>query len=88
MYFKPLGNRVLIEKKEVENTTKTGLIIPDSAKDKPSEGKVISVGKKAEEEGITTGDTVLFTQYGGTEVKIENKNYLIFSSDDILGILK
>lgn len=88
MSFQPLGNRVLIEKKEEANTTLTGIIIPDSAKEKPLQGKVIAVGKKAKEEGISEGDNVLFSKYGSTEVSINNTDYLIFSSDDILGIIK
>lgn len=87
MSFQPLGNRVLIEKKAEQSTTSTGIIIPDSAKEKPFQGKIIAVGKKALEEGISEGDNVLFSKYGGTEVSIDNKDYLIFSSDDILGII-
>lgn len=87
MSFKPLGNRVLIEKKEELNTTSTGIIIPDSAKEKPFQGKVIAVGQKAKDEGISEGDKILFSKYGATEVSIDNKDYLIFNSEDILGII-
>ncbi len=88
MSFTPLGNRVLIEREEQTNQTASGLYIPDSAKEKPLEGKVIAVGKEAIEAGINEGDTVLFPKYGGTELSIEGTEYLIMSSDDILGVMK
>lgn len=88
MSFQPLGNRVLIEREEQSNQTASGLYIPDSAKEKPLEGKVIAVGKDAIEAGVNEGDIVLFAKYGGTEVTIDNKEYLIMSSDDILGVMK
>ncbi len=87
MSFKPLGNRVLIEREEQTNQTASGLYIPDSAKEKPLNGKVIAVGKDAIEAGISEGDTVVFQKYGGSEITIEGKEYLIMSSDDILGVL-
>ena len=87
MSFKPLGNRVLIEREEQTNQTASGLYIPDSAKEKPLNGKVIAVGKDAIEAGINEGDTVVFPKYGGTEITIEGKEYLIMSSDDILRVL-
>ena len=87
MSFKPLGNRVLIKREEQTNQTASGLYIPDSAKEKPLNGKVIAVGKDAIEAGINEGDTVVFPKYGGTEITIEGKEYLIMSSDDILGVL-
>ena len=70
MSFKPLGNRVLIEREEQTNQTASGLYIPDSAKEKPLNGKVIAVGKDAIEAGINEGDTVVFPKYGGTELTI------------------
>jgi len=88
MSFTPLGNRVLIEREEQTNQTASGLYIPDSAKEKPLEGKVIAVGKDAIEAGINEGDTVVFPKYGGTELSIEGTEYLIMSSDDILGVMK
>jgi chaperonin GroES len=88
MSFQPLGNRVLIEREEQTNQTASGLYIPDSAKEKPSEGKVVAVGKDAIEAGLTEGDIVLFPKYGGTEVTIGGREYLIMSSDDILGVMK
>ena len=88
MSFQPLGNRVLIEREEQINQTASGIYIPDSAKEKPSEGKVVAVGKDAIEAGLVEGDIVLFPKYGGTEVTIGGKEYLIMSSDDILGVMK
>jgi len=87
MSFQPLGNRVLILREEQTNTTASGIIIPDSAKEKPLNGKVIAVGKDAIEVGINEGDTVVFSKYGGTEITIDGTEYLIISSDDILGVM-
>ncbi|HIM93565.1 MAG TPA: co-chaperone GroES [Campylobacterales bacterium] len=88
MSFQPLGNRVLIEREEQTNTTASGIIIPDSAKEKPLQGKVIAVGKDAIEAGIVEGDTVVFPKYGGTELSMNGTVYLVMSSDDILGVMK
>jgi len=88
MSFQPLGNRVLIKREEQTNTTASGIIIPDSAKEKPLEGEVIAVGEDAVESGINVGDTVVFPKYSGTEITIEEVEYLIMSSDDILGVMK
>ncbi len=88
MSFMPLGNRVLIKREEQTNQTASGIYIPDSAKEKPLEGKVIAVGKEATEVGINEGDTVVFPKYGGTEITLDGTEYLIMNSDDILGVLK
>jgi len=88
MNFQPLANRVLIERKEEVTTTASGIIIPDNAKEKPLEGKVLAVGPDASDEGINEGDTVVFGKYSGTEITFDGKEYLILNSDDILGILK
>jgi len=88
MSFTPLGNRVLIERTEQTNQTASGLYIPDSAKEKPLNGKVIAVGKDAIEAGINEGDTVVFPKFGGTELTINGTEYLIMSSDDIFGVMK
>ncbi|NOZ89981.1 MAG: co-chaperone GroES [Epsilonproteobacteria bacterium] len=88
MSFQPLGNRVLIQREEQTNTTASGIIIPDSAKEKPLEGKVIALGQDAMDEGIAEGDTVVFQKYGGTEITIDGTEYLIMNSDDILGVMK
>jgi chaperonin GroES len=86
MVFKPLGNRVLIEREEESNTTLSGIIIPDSSKVKPLNGKVLSIG--SEVEGVEVGDVVVFAKYTGTEIVVEGNEYLILSVDDILGLLK
>ena len=88
MSFQPLGNRVLIEREEQTNTTASGIIIPDSAKEKPLQGIVIAVGKDAIEDGINEGDKVVFPKYGGTELTVDGTEYLIMKSEDILGIMK
>jgi chaperonin GroES len=87
MSFTPLGNRVLIEREEQTNQTASGLYIPDSAKEKPLEGKVIAVGKDAIVAGINEGNTVVFPKYGGTEITVDGTEYLIMSSDDIFGVI-
>ena len=86
--FKPLADRVLIEPSPAEQTTASGIIIPDSAKEKPLKGKVIATGKGKVDEPITVkvGDEVLYGQYSGTEVKVEGKTLLIMRESDIYGI--
>jgi len=87
MAFKPLGNRVLIKREEQSNTTASGIIIPDSAKEKPFQGKVIAVGKEAKEDGINEGDMVVFGKYKITEITVDNEDLLILNSEDIYGII-
>lgn len=86
--FKPLADRVLIEPVAAEEKTSSGIIIPDTAKEKPLTGKVIAVGpgKKDESMSVKKGDTVLYGQYSGTEIKIENEDYLFMKESDIYGI--
>lgn len=86
---KPLGTRVLIEPSEAETTTSSGIIIPDSAKEKQQKGKVLAVGNgtKDEEMEVKVGDFVLYGKYSGTEISIDNRDYLIMSQSDILAIL-
>jgi chaperonin GroES len=88
MNFQPLANRVLIEREEEVTTTASGIIIPDNAKEKPLQGKVLAVGPDAKEEGINEGDTVVFGKYAGNEIVLNDTEYLILGSDEILGILK
>ena len=88
MSFQPLGNRVLILREEQINTTASGIILPDSAKEKPFEGTVIAVGKDAIEAGLNEGDKVVFSKFGGAELTIDGTEYIIMSSKDILGIIK
>ena len=94
MGFKPLHDRVLVERVEAEQKTAGGIIIPDSAQEKPQQGKVVSVGTgTANDNGSVTpltvkeGDTILFGKWSGTEIKLEGKEYLIMKESDILGIL-
>ncbi len=95
MKIRPLQDRVIVKRLEEEERTKGGIIIPDSAKEKPQEGKVIAVGKgKVTEDGkvipldVKVGDRILFGKYAGTEVKIEGEEHLIMREDDILGIIE
>ncbi|MGG7048341.1 MULTISPECIES: co-chaperone GroES [unclassified Campylobacter] len=86
MNFQPLGKRVLVERVEETKTTASGIIIPDNAKEKPLSGKVLAVG--AEVEGVKVGDSVVFAKYGGTEVTLDDKAYLVLNIDDVLGVIK
>jgi chaperonin GroES len=88
MKFKPLADRVLIEPAPAEEKTASGIIIPDTAKEKPLKGPVVAAGKGKKDEPVTVkvGDSVLYGQYSGTEIKIDGKNYLIMRESDIYGI--
>lgn len=95
MKLRPLHDRVIVQRIEEENRTPGGIIIPDTAKEKPQQGKVIAVGKgKILENGkeipltVKEGDKVLFSKYAGTEVKVEGQEYLIMREDDILAIVE
>jgi chaperonin GroES len=95
MKIRPLQDRILVKRLEGEETTKGGIIIPDTAKEKPSEGSVVAVGNgKVLENGTTmpldvkVGDKVLFSKYSGSDVKIEGEDYMIMREDDILGIIE
>ena len=87
--FKPIADRVLVKPAAAEETTKGGIIIPDTAKEKPQRGTVISVGNGKKDEPMTVkpGDTVLYGKYAGTEINLENEEYLIMRESDILGSL-
>ena len=87
--IKPLADRVLIEPMEAETKTASGIIIPDTAKEKPQKGKVVAVGtgKKDEPMTVKKGETVLYGKYAGTELKYEGKDYLIMKESDILAII-
>jgi chaperonin GroES len=94
MKLRPLQDRILVQRVEEEEKTKGGIIIPDTAKEKPAEGKVVSVGNgKVDENGkrialeIKKGDRILFGKYSGSEVKIDGEEYLIMREDDVLGII-
>lgn len=87
--IKPLADRVLVEPLEAETKTASGIIIPDSAKEKPQKGNVVAVGPGTKENPITVkvGNSVLYGKYSGTELKLEGKNYLIMQESDILAIV-
>ena len=94
MKFRPLHDRVVIRRIEGEEKTKGGIIIPDTAKEKPQEGEVIAVGPGARDEtgkvqplDVKAGDRILFGKWSGTEVKLEGKDLLIMKESDILGVL-
>lgn len=86
MNFQPLGKRVLIERVEEAKTTASGIYIPDSAKEKPSQGKVLAVS--AEVENVAVNDTVVFGKYAGSELTLDGTTYLVIETDDLLGIIK
>ncbi len=93
--FTPLHDRILVRRIEEGETMRGGIIIPDTAKEKPQEGEVIAVGKgKSNDEGKTfpldvkAGDHILFGKWGGTEIKIDNEDFLIMKEDEVLGILR
>jgi chaperonin GroES len=89
MKLKPLDDRVVIETKEQTEKNVGGIIIPDTAKEKPMIGEVIAVGTDEDlEKAVKIGDKILYSKYGGTEVEIENKKYLIVSRSDILAIIE
>lgn len=92
--IRPLQDRVVVQRLEAEEKTSSGIIIPDTAKEKPQEGKVVAVGKgKRLDSGeyqtldVKEGDRILFSKYGGTEVKLDGQEYLIMREDDILGVI-
>ena len=94
MNIRPLGDRVLVEPIEEKEQTVGGIIIPDSAKEKPMQGKVLAVGKKLDKDGkeiafdVKQGDTVLLPKYGGTEIKLDGKKLQLVREEDLLGVLE
>jgi chaperonin GroES len=95
MAFRPLGDRVLVRRVEEEEKTKGGIIIPDTAKEKPQEGEVISVGPGARDDSgkiqpldVKSGDRILFGKWSGTEIKLEGEDLLIMKESDVLGVLE
>ncbi|MER3395440.1 MAG: co-chaperone GroES [Acidimicrobiia bacterium] len=94
MNLKPLEDRVVVRPKEAEETTTSGLVIPDTAKERPQEGEVLAVGPGAYQDGqripmdVKVGDTVIYSKYGGTEIKVDDEELLILSSRDILAIVE
>jgi len=94
MAFRPLGDRVLVKRVEEESKTKGGIIIPDTAKEKPQEGEVVSVGPGGRDEDgkhiapeLKAGDRILFGKWSGTEVKIDGEDLIIMKESDVLGVL-
>ncbi|MBE0557087.1 MAG: co-chaperone GroES [Proteobacteria bacterium] len=95
MKIRPLNDRLLVQRLQEEEKTAGGIIIPDSAKEKPAEGKVVAVGPgKLNDSGervalqVKAGDRVLFSKYGGTDVKLDGEDYLIMREDDVLGVVE
>ncbi len=95
MTFRPLHDRILIKRVEEKETAKGGIIIPDTAKEKPQEGEVVAVGHgKKTDKGdvialdVKAGERILFGKYSGTEIKIDNQEYLILREDEVLGVLE
>ncbi len=95
MKIRPLADKVLVERLEAENKTAGGIVLPDTAKEKPQKGKVVSAGKgktlddgKIKEMSVKKGDVVLFTSYAGTEIKIDGKEYLIMDESDIMAVIE
>lgn len=93
--IRPLHDRVIVKRRDAENTTASGIIIPDSAKEKPQEGEVIAVGKgRVMQDGsvqaldVKAGDQVLFGKYAGVEIKLEDVEYLMMKEEDILGVVE
>jgi chaperonin GroES len=94
MKLKPLGDRLVVEPKEHEQTTPSGLVLPETAKEKPQEGEVIAVGPGRRDENgervamdVAVGDMVLYAKYGGTEIKVDGKKLLIMKESDVLAIV-
>jgi chaperonin GroES len=94
MKLKPIGDKIIVERIEPENKTKGGIVLPDNAKEKPKEGKIIAIGQgKLLDNGsrvapsVKVGEKVIFTSFAGSEVKVDNKEYLIMNEEDILAVV-
>ena len=95
MHIKPLNDRILVKRLEAEKVTKGGIVLPDTAKEKPKEGEVVAVGPgrllengKRQPLELKKGNKIIFESYAGTEIKIESKEYLLMKEDDVLGIIE
>lgn len=95
MKIKPLGDRVVVERLEQEEKTAGGILLPDTAKEKPKQGKVLAVGAGAKDENgkripmdVSVGDIVLFTQWSGNDIKIDGKDFLVLKESDIIGVIE
>ncbi|MEZ5691256.1 MAG: co-chaperone GroES [Rickettsiales bacterium] len=95
MKIKPLADRIVVERIEQESKTAGGIIIPDTAKEKPKKGRVLAIGEGAKDENgkripidISIGDIILFTQWAGSEIKLDGKDYLVMKESDVIGIIE
>jgi chaperonin GroES len=87
MKFRPLGERALVKMVEREETTASGIVLPDTAKEKPQTAEVVAVGE-ADEVKVSQGDVIVFAKYSGTEIKLDGEDYMILDADDILGVVE
>lgn len=95
MNIKPLNDRILVQRLEAEAKTEGGIILPDTAKEKPNQGKVIAVGEGAKDKDgnrvpvqVSVGDRILFSSYAGTDLKLENTDFIILREDDVYGVIE
>ncbi len=95
MNIKPLNDRILVQRLEAESKTEGGIILPDTAKEKPNQGKVIAVGEGAKDKDgnrvpvqVSVGDRILFSSYAGTDLKLESQEYIILREDDVYGVIE
>ncbi len=88
MQFRPLGERALVKMVEREETTASGIVLPDTAKEKPQMAEVIAVGESEDGVKVNQGDVIVFARYSGTEIRLDNEDYLILDADDILGVVE
>ena len=88
MKFKPLGERALVRIVELEETTASGIVLPDTAKEKPQTAEVVAVGQFEDGIQVSEGDVIVFAKYSGTEISLEGDDYMILDADDILGIVE
>ncbi|MDP8952151.1 MAG: co-chaperone GroES [Actinomycetota bacterium] len=88
MQFRPLGERALVKMVEREETTASGIVLPDTAKEKPQMAEVIAVGETENGVKVNQGDVIVFAKYSGTEIRLDNEDYLILDADDILGVVE
>jgi len=88
MKFKPLGERALVRVVEREETTASGIVLPDTAKEKPQTAEVVAVGQFEDGVQVSEGDVIVFAKYSGTEINLEGDDYMILDADDILGIVE
>ena len=95
MKIRPLGNRIVVERLEAEEKTSGGIVLPDTAKEKPKEGKIVAAGEgevldngERAELSVSVGDRIIFESYAGTEVKVDGEEYLIMKEDDVLAVVE